>query len=371
MYNVQIKNKHKSKYMCLPIFRRTLGILMIAFMLCACGVFSIMQTSAANTFTYQVKILDKSGNPVTSQLIMTISLWTTATRGTNDYKTDKTVDTSATGYVYHGSYTVTPTSFGVVTIEVGSGAYPLPDPLPNTDMYMDVQIRKASEGTDKNDLMDNRNKASGALSAVTSQLNAGLGGVSGANLIIYDSSTGEFRGSKSVDMSTTNVKLSFGSDLTKKVLTEWDATNSWWVLPNKMNFTGGLYLNGVDITTLLGGSAALAQYVGVTATTSGNAGGYNAANALCAAAYAGSHVCTAEEMSYSNRVNPTGVSGVTAWIVEQAPGYTSNSNDCQGLTSANASHLGAYYVGDSNGGKYWLTSCSRTDLPAIVLPIKR
>lgn len=357
--------------MCLPIFRRTIGILMIAFILCACGVFPVTQTSAINTFDYQAKVLDKSGNPITSQLIMTVSLWTTATRGTNDYKTDKTVDTTATGYVYHGSYTVTPNSFGVVTIEVGSGAYPLPNPLPNEDMYMDVQIRLASEGTDKNDLMDKRNKATGVLSAITSQLNAGLGGIASGDLIVYDSSTKEFRGAKGVDMSTTNLKLSFGNNLTKKILVEWDITNNWWTFSNPMNFTGGLYLNGVDITTLFGGGGGggLGTFVGATSITTMNGNfsyggkiGYDAGHAACNAEFAGSHMCAASEIDYTIRQNPTSYSSETGWIIEGSPGFTANGNDCNGWTNnASSNYYGAFWIfNSSGGGAGWLAPCNNT-----------
>lgn len=347
--------------MSVNIFQKCVGIFTAITLVASCLFAQLPQAEAAATFNWQSKILDLNGRPITSQLKIIIVLWLTGSPSSSDYNTDKSPNTSSANYIYHCEYTVTPNTFGVINIEVGT-VCALPDPLPNADMYLQAGIRAANLGVSSTDWITPPNKSTAVLGAVTSQLQSGLGGVESANLIIYDPTTNTFKAVENNDMSTTSFSLTFGDTLTKKIFVEWDATNQWFKFPNKMNFTGGLYLNGVDITTLIGGSAALAQYVGVTATTSGNVGGYNAANALCAAAHAGSHVCTAEEMSYSNRVNPTGVSGVTAWISEHAPGYTSNSNDCLGYTSNNSSHLGAYYVGDSSGGQYWLTSCSRTDL---------
>jgi len=69
--------------------------------------------------------------------------------------------------------------------------------------------------------------------------------------------------------------------------------------------------------------------------------GYLAADALCnsmGGAYAGSTVCTAEEVMNSYKCQPpanaalAGVAGTKAWVNSGPPGYTAYSNDCNGWT---------------------------------------
>ncbi|HPL93366.1 MAG TPA: hypothetical protein PLB38_03735 [bacterium] len=103
----------------------------------------------------------------------------------------------------------------------------------------------------------------------------------------------------------------------------------------------------------------------VTATTfdgnfsySGDTG-YAAANAVCEAEFPGSHYCVTNEVITVIRTGDiSGWSG-TAWIAEGPPGYTANSNDCNGWTSNLMTGLGAFWeFNNTSGGMGWLTNCA-------------
>jgi hypothetical protein len=114
-----------------------------------------------------------------------------------------------------------------------------------------------------------------------------------------------------------------------------------------------------------------ATFVGMTAaTTNGNAGGYIAANALCNAYSAGSHVCRAEEIIGSVSCGTTGdpiknaaFNGLSGWIVGGPPGYNASTNDCIGWSSAtnSATIKGRIWTFNAaTGGAGWLSFCDAT-----------
>jgi hypothetical protein len=95
---------------------------------------------------------------------------------------------------------------------------------------------------------------------------------------------------------------------------------------------------------------------------------YYAANNTCNSSFAGSHVCTAEEMLQSISCSVAGdpirtLGGQIAWINGGPPGYTSNSNDCVGWTSNSSSSYGRYWSFDNTTGGYGTTtSCNAPGL---------
>lgn len=107
-------------------------------------------------------------------------------------------------------------------------------------------------------------------------------------------------------------------------------------------------------------------YVGQTAATyDGARGGYDDANALCAAAVAGSHVCTTSEILETIKCNQASLPTTDqAWISNGPPGYTARANDCTGWTSTSPSGsttvYGAIWAFDANGGVGWVTTCNQT-----------
>lgn len=109
-------------------------------------------------------------------------------------------------------------------------------------------------------------------------------------------------------------------------------------------------------------------FVGLTAaTTNGNAGGYNAANALCNTYSAGSHVCRAEEIlgsiscaAATDPIKNAALNGLSGWIVGGPPGYNASANDCIGWTSAlnSATIKGRIWTFNAaTGGTGWLSFC--------------
>ena len=349
----------------IKFLNKFIGVSLVAVIL-AITYFS--DTRAIATFPYQAKILDLIGDPVTNEITVMITLWSSDTRDADDYLVTKLPETNDSAYVYHGIYTATPNAFGVISIEIGSGLYPLPDPLPSSDTYMDVQIKESSEADSLYDLMDNRIKSTGILLAVTSQIQSDIGDVSSADLIIFDDSTGTFSGAESHDMGTTDLVLQFGNTLTKKILTTWENISSWWEFTEKVNFTGGLYLNGTEITTLInaGGNATFTGITSVT-TTDGNFSyggevGYEAGNSACNAEFSGSHMCTVEEITNTINISPASYTDEQGWVIEGAPGHISNSNDCEGWTNnASSNYYGSFWIFDTDGGGAgWLAPCNNT-----------
>jgi len=87
--------------------------------------------------------------------------------------------------------------------------------------------------------------------------------------------------------------------------------------------------------------------------------GYQAANARCAAEYTSSHFCTTNDvMRVIAHEDITGFTG-TGWIAEGPPGFTAESNDCNGYKTASAIKLGAYWLYEAaGGGAGWLVNCS-------------
>jgi hypothetical protein len=95
--------------------------------------------------------------------------------------------------------------------------------------------------------------------------------------------------------------------------------------------------------------------------SSGGFSGYEAANDICNTDYAGSHFCRTDEIiEYIQLYGATGLAG-TSWIAEGPPGYTSNSNDCNGWTDSLDTKLGAFWEFSADGGGMgWLTTCAVT-----------
>jgi hypothetical protein len=141
---------------------------------------------------------------------------------------------------------------------------------------------------------------------------------------------------------------------------------------NAASSAGSTTVNNYYTTnTTSGGSGSLATFIGTTPVTSytglfssGAKTGYDAGNALCAAAFTGSHFCRTDEIleTIASKDISTLFSGVPdAWIAEGPPGYTADSNDCRGWTSANLAHLGPWWdFSTSGGGIGYLTNCSTT-----------
>lgn len=92
--------------------------------------------------------------------------------------------------------------------------------------------------------------------------------------------------------------------------------------------------------------------------------GYQAANLMCAYEYGGgAHFCRTYDIIVSIELSDISSWSGAAWVAEGPPGYTANSNDCQGWTASSSAMLGAYWQFESSGGGMgWLISCL-TEMP--------
>lgn len=155
-----------------------------------------------------------------------------------------------------------------------------------------------------------------------------------------------------------------------------DVVYSENVTENQLPETGFDYPEGVEVPGRFVGTSeektnGLFQYSITVGDETTEYIGYEAANKLCAQEYVGSHMCSTDEIvstiaskgaSYFADIEGENYVGVDAWVSEGAPGYTSNSNDCNGWKSnAGESFYGAFWIfSDDGGGNGWLTNCAST-----------
>lgn len=115
------------------------------------------------------------------------------------------------------------------------------------------------------------------------------------------------------------------------------------------------------VTTVLDVTTTPATTTGSFTFTTGTLRGYQAGNAICDHYYPGYHFCfSGEIISYIRTAsNINKFAGLPqAWISEGPPGFTSDSNDCGGYTTADLEPLGAFWEFDSDGGgRGWLSTC--------------
>jgi hypothetical protein len=86
--------------------------------------------------------------------------------------------------------------------------------------------------------------------------------------------------------------------------------------------------------------------------------GYQAANAICNATFAGSYWCQTndiilviknKDISYFGDAG-WGAGDAAGWIANGPPGYTANANDCLGMTSALSTSYGTFWSFSISGG---------------------
>lgn len=104
---------------------------------------------------------------------------------------------------------------------------------------------------------------------------------------------------------------------------------------------------------------------------------YRQVNAACQNTFPDSHVCTPPEMANSYNHGTPGVSPVylhsgadTLWINSGPPGFTANSNDCQGWI-VNPSGPNASPVSNPNYGTVWDFQLQRGEVRPCNISDKR
>ncbi|MBN1258145.1 hypothetical protein JXA05_00085 [Candidatus Peregrinibacteria bacterium] len=115
-----------------------------------------------------------------------------------------------------------------------------------------------------------------------------------------------------------------------------------------------------QITDIINGAAGV-SFVGITTAkyTAGFTGapkGYLGANAVCAAQFTGSHVCTNEEILALYNTGVTLPTSGKAWISGGAPGHSEPANDCQGWSVTGSVAYGRYWNFEKISG--WLSQCT-------------
>jgi hypothetical protein len=118
--------------------------------------------------------------------------------------------------------------------------------------------------------------------------------------------------------------------------------------------------------------AGTGYFVGLTpgtyngAFTTGGYHGYQAANHICDSVYTGSHFCRTNEIIATiadKDISTLFTTGDSGWEANGPPGYTANSNDCNGWMSSDPTMLGAFWLynngsGGGGGGAGWVVNCS-------------
>ncbi len=114
------------------------------------------------------------------------------------------------------------------------------------------------------------------------------------------------------------------------------------------------------------GNTQVVTFAGISNSTfTGNQGGYNSANSLCAAVDPASHICTTEDiLAITNRGDigtiPTTSEGY--WISNGPPGYIAMANDCAGFSTSSVDFFGAVWYKYSRypNGVGAIRNCSAT-----------
>lgn len=108
-----------------------------------------------------------------------------------------------------------------------------------------------------------------------------------------------------------------------------------------------------------GGPVTYTTWQGLTTSTyDGNQTNYAGADALCSADYAGSHVCSVEEILWLQRSGSTLPGAGEGWINDGPPGFTANANDCRGWSINAVGNYGRYW--DFANAQGWMRGCSNS-----------
>lgn len=197
-------------------------------------------------------------------------------------------------------------------------------------------------------------------------------GGTGTGSIAYNKATETFEISTGVDFLDNELSNFFIQNNAFNLGT----TNSGSIYFNsntkRLRYFDGTQWIEIGSGSVLSNVDAVGVFVGVTSTqytgiiSNGTNTGYIAANDICDAEFAGSHMCQAGEVINSLADGPAFAkfalpNNVAGWTSEGAPGFTSNSNDCGGWRSESSDFLGAWWEFEEvEGGQGYLTACTST-----------
>jgi hypothetical protein len=116
-----------------------------------------------------------------------------------------------------------------------------------------------------------------------------------------------------------------------------------------INVTGTIRTNGCFGAT----------YSGITGSSyNGQRAGYKDVDTLCNAAFAGTHVCSVEEILESIQCNVALPSGQNGWVNGGPPGFTADSNDCKGWTTTVGAYGRVWQFNATTGGSGTMSPCA-------------
>lgn len=329
--------------------------------LCLCITQVTANHSTPNILVYEGKLLDASSNPITTTRTFRFSLWSSKDQIAGDIDGAGAINIASPNYGgWQEEQDVTPNSDGTYSVKLGD-ATTLPDINQNMHRFLQIDIKMNGATDTTYELMD----PTGDNGADTNDRNVIGSMMYAKNADMLDNA---------IDASislTGEVELSFGDFLLSQILS-WNpdgvsVDDGWFNFSDDVNIQGDLTVTG-SITALNGGGVG--SFIGITTATSdgiitsGADTGYKAANTICNNEYAGSHMCTSDEIAntIANNSDLTTVftTGEQGWIFEGAPGFTANSNDCNGwVRNDNIDYYGAFWLFDtSGGGAGWLAPCN-------------
>lgn len=261
----------------------SVGVLMTSLHLNSLHVYAAQSVPLMNM--YNGRLLDSSGNPVTTEVSVRFSYWTDTDYDSGDVDGSGNINTGAASYIgWSEVQAVTPDSSGRFSLQLGS-ITSLPDfstlPIGTLlSLYLQVEVKPSASAntayelldTDPNDAAVDR---SGVLSVPFAQnadfidqreIGTGSGNIAilgpGGRLPDNVAPDGTNSGAYVIDADnteTTAVTLQFGTTLAETL--KFDIVNSRFVFSDDLRVEGNLtvtgLINGVDITNITGAGDAL------------------------------------------------------------------------------------------------------------------
>lgn len=236
-------------------------------------------------------------------------------------------------------------------------------------MYQDPDLLMESglKISDPNALSDcgSLNTVGGVIGCGAAGTGGGVDGSGTANYITKWSNTSTI-GSSLIYDNGTNVGVGTTSPQGKLAVAGTGYFTGAVRVGTPMTSSDAVDRNYVDsaISALGGGEAV--TFAGVSSTTfTGNQGGYDNANSLCAAVDSASHICTTEDiLAIINNGNASTIPTTTTgyWISNGPPGYTANANDCAGFSTSSVNFFGAVWYKYSSypNGVGAISNCGAT-----------